>query len=53
MIKGKVIQFRRSLKHVHERHFILDFGTKNKLEAKIKKDKLISCKKDWKERENR
>ena len=33
MAKGKVIQFRRSLKHVHERHFILDFGAKNKEEA--------------------
>ncbi len=44
MIKGKVIQFRRSLKHVHERHFILDFGTKNKLEA----TKLIGKEVIWK-----
>lgn len=33
MVKGKVIQFRRSLKHVHERHFIIDVGAKNVAEA--------------------
>jgi large subunit ribosomal protein L35Ae len=32
-MKAKVVQFRRSLKHVHERHFILDAGAKNKEEA--------------------
>lgn len=32
-IKGKVVQFRRSLKHIHERHFILDVGCKDKDEA--------------------
>ena len=32
-IKGKVVQFRRSLKHIHERHFILDFSSKDKKEA--------------------
>jgi len=26
-MKGKVIQFRRSRKRIHERHFILDVGT--------------------------
>jgi len=44
MAKGKVIQFRRSLKHVHERHFILDFGTKSKEEAQ----KLIGKEVKWK-----
>lgn len=33
MAKGKVVQFRRGLKHVHERHFILDCGCKKKEEA--------------------
>lgn len=33
MAKGKVVQFRRGLKHVHERHFILDVGAKSKEEA--------------------
>jgi large subunit ribosomal protein L35Ae len=33
-MKGKVIQFRRGLKHIHERHFILDFDCKSKEEAK-------------------
>lgn len=32
-MKGKVIQFRRGLKRIHERHFILDVGTKNRNEA--------------------
>ena len=32
--KGKVVQFRRGLKHIHERHFILNVGAKNKEEAK-------------------
>lgn len=33
MAKGKVVQFRRSLKHIHERHFILDVGAKNIADA--------------------
>jgi len=33
MTKGKVIQFRRSVKHPHPRHFILDLGCKTKEEA--------------------
>lgn len=32
--KGKVIQFRRGLKRIHERHFILDVGAKSKDDAK-------------------
>jgi large subunit ribosomal protein L35Ae len=32
-MKAKVVQFRRSLKHVHERHFILDVGASKKEEA--------------------
>ena len=33
MIKGKVVSFRRSLKHIHKRHFIIDAGKKNKEDA--------------------
>ena len=33
MAKGKVVTFRRSLKHLHMRHFILDVGAKSKEEA--------------------
>jgi len=32
-MKAKVIQFRRGLKRIHERHFILDVGAKNREEA--------------------
>ncbi len=32
-MKGKVIQFRRGLKRIHERHYILDVGVKSKEEA--------------------
>ena len=33
-MKGKVIQFRRGLKRIHEKHFILDVGAKDKEDAK-------------------
>jgi large subunit ribosomal protein L35Ae len=32
--KAKVIQLRRGLKRIHERHFILDVNAKSKEEAK-------------------
>ena len=32
--KGKVIQFRRGLKRIHEKHFIIDVDAKSKEEAK-------------------
>ena len=32
-MKGKVVQFRRGLKRIHERHFILDVDTKTREEA--------------------
>lgn len=32
--KAKVIQFRRGLKRIHEKHFILDVNAKSKEEAK-------------------
>ncbi len=44
MIKGKVVQFRRSLKHIHEKHFILDLGLKSKKEA----EKFIGKHVSWK-----
>jgi large subunit ribosomal protein L35Ae len=33
MTKAKIIQFRRGLKRIHERHYIIDVGTKNREEA--------------------
>lgn len=33
MAKAKVIQFRRSLKHYHPRHFILDVGVDSREKA--------------------
>ena len=42
--KGKVIQFRRGRKTVHERHFLIDVGAKNKEEA----EKFIGKKVTWK-----
>ncbi|MDP3992295.1 MAG: 50S ribosomal protein L35ae [Nanoarchaeota archaeon] len=33
MAKGKVIQFRRGVNVIHERHFLLDFGAKSRSEA--------------------
>jgi large subunit ribosomal protein L35Ae len=32
-MKGKVIQFRRGLKRIHEKHFIIDVSAKNRDEA--------------------
>jgi large subunit ribosomal protein L35Ae len=32
-MKAKVIQFRRGLKRIHERHFILDVGSKTRNDA--------------------
>jgi len=32
-MKAKIIQFRRGLKRIHERHYIVDVGTKTREEA--------------------
>jgi ribosomal protein L35AE/L33A len=32
-MKGRVVQFRRSRKRIHERHFVLDVDAKSKEEA--------------------
>lgn len=42
-MNGKVIQFRRGRHVIHERHFLLDFGLKNKAEAK----KLTGKEVEW------
>lgn len=44
MASGKVIQFRRGKKVIHERHFLLDFGSKDRKEAA----KLVGKKVEWK-----
>ena len=44
MVTGKVIQFRRGRHTVHEKHFIIDAGAKNKEEAK----KFIGKPVEWK-----
>jgi len=43
-MKGKVIQFRRGRHTVHERHFLLDVGAKNRKEA----EKFIGKTVSWK-----
>lgn len=43
-MKGKVIQFRRGRKTVHERHFLLDVGAKKREEA----DKFVGKEVEWK-----
>jgi large subunit ribosomal protein L35Ae len=32
-MKGKIIQFRRGLKRIHERHYIIDVSAKSREEA--------------------
>lgn len=44
MIHGKVIQFRRGVNTIHERHFILDLGAKDRTEAERLKGKTV----EWK-----
>jgi len=43
-MKAKVIQFRRGLKRIHERHYILDVGAKSREEA----GKLVGKEVTWK-----
>lgn len=43
-MKGIVVQFRRSKKRINEKHFILDFGMKDKEEASKLKGKIV----EWK-----
>jgi len=43
-MKGIAIQFRRGRHTIHERHFLIDFGFKNKEEASKSKGKEV----EWK-----
>ncbi len=43
-MKGIVVQFRRGRKTIHERHFLLDLGMKNREEAKKLSGKAV----EWK-----
>jgi large subunit ribosomal protein L35Ae len=40
-MKGIVVQFRRSRKRIHERHYLLDLGMKDREEAKKMKGKEV------------
>ena len=42
-MKAKVIQFRRGLKRIHERHYILDVSAKNREEA----SKFVGKEVEW------
>lgn len=42
-MKGKVVQFRRGRKTVHEKHFLLDFGAKTRKDA----EKFIGKEVTW------
>ena len=44
MTKAKVVQFRRSLKHIHERHFILNVEAKDRKDA----EKFLGKHVEWK-----
>lgn len=43
-MKGIVVQFRRGRRVIHERHFLLDLGFKNREEAKKSVGKIV----EWK-----
>ena len=43
-MKGKVIQFRRGRHTIHERHFLIDVGAKNREEA----EKFVGKEVEWK-----
>ena len=44
MTKGIVVQFRRSRTRIHERHYLLDLGLKDRAEAKRMAGKEVSWK---------
>ena len=44
MVKGKVIQFRRGRHTIHERHFLIEVGAKNRGEA----EKFVGKEVEWK-----
>ena len=44
MVKGIVVQFRRGRHRIHERHYLIDLGMKNREEAK----KMVGKEVEWK-----
>ena len=44
MTKGILVQFRRGRHTVHERHYLLDIGMKDRVEAKKMAGKIV----EWK-----
>ena len=42
-MKGKIIQFRRGKKTIHEKHFLIDVGAKDKKEA----EKFVGKEVEW------
>jgi len=44
MVKGKIIQFRRGRHVIHERHFLIEVGAKNREEAA----KFVGKELEWK-----
>jgi len=42
--KGKIVQFRRGLKRIHERHYIINVGAKSREEAEKFVGKVVSWK---------
>jgi len=49
MVKGKVVQFRRGLKRIHEKHYILDVDAKSRQEA----EKFLGKEVSWKSPANK
>ena len=43
-MKGIIVQFRRSRHRIHERHYLLDLGFKNRAEASKSTGKIV----EWK-----
>ena len=43
MATGKIIQFRRGKKTIHEKHFLIDVGAKDKKEA----EKFVGKEVEW------
>ncbi|MEM3091313.1 MAG: 50S ribosomal protein L35ae [Candidatus Pacearchaeota archaeon] len=44
MTEGKIIQFRRGRHTIHEKHFLIDFGLKNRKDA----EKFVGKTVEWK-----
>tara|TARA_Y100000310_G_scaffold302985_1_gene340881 strand:- start:255 stop:512 length:258 start_codon:yes stop_codon:yes gene_type:complete len=44
MVKGKIVQFRRGRHTIHERHFLIDVGAKDRKDA----GKFVGKEVEWK-----